>query len=81
MYLVVVMAFFWIAECAAAMMCPIVKAVLLPPHPSKISMVFYFGVAYAATIGGCATLIGTGTNLVFKGIYETQSLLNFIHSC
>ncbi|XP_030562424.1 protein I'm not dead yet 2-like isoform X1 [Drosophila novamexicana] len=86
----------WISNSAAtAMMCPIVKAVLMemeaqnifqismtqeeqpmeegdPPHPSLISMAFYFGVAYAATIGGCGTLIGTGTNLTFKGLYDTR---------
>lgn len=39
-------------------------------HPSRIAMAFYFGIAYAATIGGCGTLIGTGTNLTFKGIYD-----------
>ncbi|EDW38303.1 GL12087 [Drosophila persimilis] len=43
-----------------------------PPHPSTISMAFYFGVAYASTIGGCGTLIGTGTNLTFKGLYDTR---------
>ncbi|XP_017145122.1 protein I'm not dead yet 2-like [Drosophila miranda] len=42
-----------------------------PPHLSMVAMSFYFGVAYSATVGGCGTLIGTGTNLVFKGIYET----------
>ncbi|KAH8420719.1 hypothetical protein KR222_003119, partial [Zaprionus bogoriensis] len=42
------------------------------PHPSKISMAFYFGIAYSSTIGGCGTLIGTGTNLTFKGLYETR---------
>ncbi|XP_062121761.1 LOW QUALITY PROTEIN: protein I'm not dead yet 2-like [Drosophila sulfurigaster albostrigata] len=43
-----------------------------PRHPSKISMAFYFGTAYASSIGGVGTLIGTGTNLTFKGIYETR---------
>nr|XP_036672795.1 protein I'm not dead yet 2 isoform X1 [Drosophila suzukii] len=43
-----------------------------PPHPSKMSVAFYVGVAYASTIGGLGTLIGTGTNLVFKGIYDQR---------
>uniref|UniRef100_A0A6P4G3Z6 Protein I'm not dead yet 2 n=1 Tax=Drosophila rhopaloa TaxID=1041015 RepID=A0A6P4G3Z6_DRORH len=43
-----------------------------PPHPSKVTIALYVGVAYAATIGGLGTLIGTGTNLVFKGIYEQR---------
>ncbi|XP_034487736.1 protein I'm not dead yet 2-like [Drosophila innubila] len=42
------------------------------PHPSMISLAFYFGISYASTIGGCGTLIGTGTNLTFKGLYETR---------
>ncbi|KAI8046021.1 protein I'm not dead yet 2 [Drosophila gunungcola] len=43
-----------------------------PPHPSMITMALYIGVAYASTIGGLGTLIGTGTNLVFKGIYSQR---------
>ncbi|EDW96102.2 uncharacterized protein Dyak_GE25645, isoform A [Drosophila yakuba] len=43
-----------------------------PPHPSKITIAFYAGIAYANTIGGLGTLIGTGTNLVFKGIYSDR---------
>ncbi|XP_023174766.1 protein I'm not dead yet 2-like isoform X2 [Drosophila hydei] len=43
-----------------------------PPHPSMIAIGFYIGVAYASTIGGIGTLIGTGTNLTFKGLYDTR---------
>ncbi|XP_033164238.1 protein I'm not dead yet 2 [Drosophila mauritiana] len=43
-----------------------------PPHPSKITVAFYAGIAYAASIGGLGTLIGTGTNLVFRGIYSER---------
>eukprot|EP00099_Drosophila_melanogaster_P000504 NP_001027201.1 I'm not dead yet 2, isoform B [Drosophila melanogaster] len=43
-----------------------------PPHPSKITVAFYAGIAYASSIGGLGTLIGTGTNLVFRGIYTER---------
>ncbi|XP_037931448.1 protein I'm not dead yet-like isoform X2 [Teleopsis dalmanni] len=77
-----------------AMMCPIIKAILLELHdqkiiniydlssekeqnerdkiPSKIAVGYYLSTVYAITIGGCATLIGADTNLVFKAIYETR---------
>lgn len=41
-----------------------------PKSPSKMAIAYYMGVSYAASIGGCGSLIGTGTNLTFKGIYD-----------
>ncbi len=37
----------------------------------KFSKMILISVAYASTIGGCATLTGTGTNLIFTGFLET----------
>lgn len=40
------------------------------PLPSKVTNLFMIVIAYSASVGGAGTLIGTGTNLAFKGIYE-----------
>ncbi|RLU16588.1 hypothetical protein DMN91_010656 [Ooceraea biroi] len=39
-------------------------------EPTNVTKAYLFAVAYASTFGGTGTIVGTPTNLVFKGIYE-----------
>ncbi|XP_011686288.1 PREDICTED: protein I'm not dead yet-like isoform X1 [Wasmannia auropunctata] len=38
--------------------------------PTKLTKAYLFAAAYSATFGGTGALVGTPTNLAFKGIYE-----------
>lgn len=42
------------------------------PMPSNITICYYLSIAYASTLGGCGTLVGTATNSAFKGIFDSE---------
>lgn len=42
------------------------------PMPSDITICYYLSIAYASTLGGCGTLVGTATNSAFKGIFDGE---------
>nr|CAH7751647.1 unnamed protein product [Callosobruchus chinensis] len=39
--------------------------------PTKTTMCMFISTAYAASIGGCGCVIGSGTNMAFQGLFET----------
>lgn len=61
----------WISNSATTLMLtPIALAVLHDFHRPRLTVAVLLGVAYSASIGGTATLVGTPPNIIFAGIYE-----------
>jgi len=68
----------WISNTATCLMLmPIVLACLDQVDHPKLSTPLIIAVAYACSIGGIATLIGTPPNVIFSGIYEEITGVEF----
>jgi len=61
----------WISNTATCLMLmPIVLACLKQVNNPKLTAPLVISVAYACSIGGIATLVGTPPNVIFAGVYE-----------
>ncbi|MEE8058048.1 MAG: SLC13 family permease [Pseudomonadales bacterium] len=63
----------WISNTATTLMLlPVAMAVLEKAEDQHLAVPLMLGIAYAASIGGIGTPIGTPPNLVFMQVYEEQ---------
>ena len=64
----------WISNTATTLMLLPVATAVLAQHPKDgLAAALFLGIAYAASIGGIATPIGTPPNLVFMEVYGQQT--------
>ncbi|GAA0857233.1 SLC13 family permease [Aliiglaciecola litoralis] len=71
----------WISNTATTLMLlPIVLAIIPLIKEPKIVVALLLGIAYAASVGGVGTPIGTPPNIIFMSVYtETQGVgINFL---
>nr|CAD7411374.1 unnamed protein product [Timema poppensis] len=50
-------------------------------RPDSETICYYLGIAYASNLGGAGTLTGTGTNLTFKGLWDSSTTNNHKPTC
>ncbi|TRX56426.1 SLC13 family permease [Thalassomonas sp. M1454] len=61
----------WISNTATVLiMLPMAIAILAHVDNQKLKVALILGIAYASSVGGIGTLIGTPPNVIFMGIYE-----------
>jgi solute carrier family 13 (sodium-dependent dicarboxylate transporter), member 2/3/5 len=61
----------WISNTATTLMLvPVALAVVEKSEDPELALPLLLGIAYAASIGGIGTPIGTPPNIVFMGVYE-----------
>jgi len=64
----------WISNTATTLMLlPVALAVLENNKDQKLNAVLLLGIAYAASIGGIGTPIGTPPNMLFRSVYENDT--------
>ncbi|WP_299071757.1 SLC13 family permease [uncultured Paraglaciecola sp.] len=64
----------WISNTATTLiMLPMALAVLSHVDNKNLKVALILGIAYAASVGGLGTLIGTTPNIIFAGIYEEHT--------
>ncbi len=64
----------WISNTATTLiMLPMALAILSSIDNKNLKVALILGIAYAASVGGLGTLIGTPPNVIFAGIYEAQT--------
>jgi len=64
----------WISNTATTLiMLPIALAILAHINNPKLKVALILGIAYAASVGGIGTPIGTPPNVIFMGIYEEHT--------
>jgi len=68
----------WISNTATTLiMLPIALAILKHIDNQQLKVALILGIAYAASVGGVGTPIGTPPNVIFMGIYEEQTGIEF----
>jgi solute carrier family 13 (sodium-dependent dicarboxylate transporter), member 2/3/5 len=70
----------WVSNTATTMlMLPLAMSVIATQNDRRFSTALLIGIAYAASIGGMGTLVGTAPNVFFSGYMQNEGMpVNFV---